>query len=450
MRAVRPANRATECVVLTSCSATKCSPMSVAPCAIICFCFLPPLLDVPATPRRHEPDEPRALPLRDPSRNGLRILALPFRDGRRESVPRRRLRRALRLLAPRHRAARVNVWKRKKSGATAPVHHSCSDDDDEPARRAGAVSRRFWWREMNDVAGLVSSTRATRRDTERITHVITTLTVLADASPESRSRASSPTQPRIRGPSSWPPRESVRRRVVAVRHHRPSRLNPAGERLPSHPRVPSLRVRDAQTVHMIHVASLQDVFAVRRVREVSPLRRREFLFLANLVRSRRRRFEATRGRTCRSCRTPRRVRVGCRGWTRTRSSRPSPPEPRARRRRDVLALFYQAGRGASKVGSRRRRRRASTLLHQKGLTLAVLDERADAHLVRRVGREHVGLVVGEPTGEHHARGLGVMKSKPARARGGPTRSARSRGESSATPRGRRARSTPRWMPGARR
>ena len=39
MRAVRPANRATECVVLMSCSATKCSPMSVAPCAIICFCF---------------------------------------------------------------------------------------------------------------------------------------------------------------------------------------------------------------------------------------------------------------------------------------------------------------------------------------------------------------------------------------------------------------------------
>ena len=39
MRAVRPANKATECVVLTSCSATKCSPMSVAPCAIICFCF---------------------------------------------------------------------------------------------------------------------------------------------------------------------------------------------------------------------------------------------------------------------------------------------------------------------------------------------------------------------------------------------------------------------------
>ena len=206
MRAVRPANKATECVVLTSCSATKCSPMSVAPCAIICFCFFRL-----SWMSRHSPVDTNPTNL-VPSRSATHLgtgsgySRCPSGMGVGKASPSTSPTRASPARAP-PSCRRASTSGKGKSGATAPVHHSCSDDDDEPARRAGAVSRRFWWREMNDVAGLVSSTRATRRDTERITHVITTLTVLADASPESRSRASSPTQPPNRGVIFAPSRE---------------------------------------------------------------------------------------------------------------------------------------------------------------------------------------------------------------------------------------------------
>lgn len=132
--------------------------------------LLAPRLDVPPLPRRHEPDEPRALPLRDPSRNGLRILALLLRNGRGDRVRRRHLRRALRPLAPRHRAgARQRLEKghlarpvRARGKTTARARNSrCElgrDGTQDGTRRAGARRR-----------------PASTRYTERTTNVVTTL-----------------------------------------------------------------------------------------------------------------------------------------------------------------------------------------------------------------------------------------------------------------------------------
>ena len=185
--------------------------------------LLAPRLDVPPLPRRHEPDEPRALPLRDPSRNGLRILALLLRNGRGDRLRRRRLRRAFRPLAPRHRAgARQRL---EKGNLARPARRGKNDVDDHArAKFEDELARRHWNTSRGRAsAPCIDSTHRTHHERRH------NATVPADPPPESRSRAS----PSV--PSPRPARRHLRPfartsgdgsllYVTTV----PSRLNPAG------------------------------------------------------------------------------------------------------------------------------------------------------------------------------------------------------------------------------